>query len=75
MHVIDVIAWMYTNQLIHISQRRIVELKINIQSRSNQAIIDGPEPIRAFGMMSAHIVLPAVLMRDESGSCHNECSA
>jgi hypothetical protein len=70
-HAIDVIARMDTQQLLHISQRRIVELKIDIQPGSNQAVINGPKPIRAFRMVGAHVVLPAVAVGNEGGSCHN----
>ena len=54
-----------------LGQRCIVKLEIDIQTGGDQTIADGPKPIGAFRMMGSHVVLPAVAMGNEGGSCHD----
>jgi hypothetical protein len=75
MHVIDVVARMNAQQLIHLGQRCVVELQVNVEARRNQAIADGTKAIRTFRMMSAHVVLQTVAMGNEGGSGHDGCLA
>jgi hypothetical protein len=75
MHMIYVVARMNTQQLLHLRQRCVVELEVEVESGSNQAIADRAEPVRAFRMMRAHVVLPAVAVGNEGGGCHVECFA
>jgi hypothetical protein len=75
MDVGHVVAWMNAQQLLHLRQRRIVELEIDVETGCYQSVADGPEPVRAFRVMCSHVVLPAVAMGDEGGGCHIECFA
>lgn len=74
-HVVHVVARMYSQQLLHLDQWRIMELQINVETGGDQAIANGPEPVRALRMMCAHVVLPAIAMGNEGGGCHIECFA
>jgi hypothetical protein len=70
--VLDVVTRMHSQQLIDVGQWRIVELEIDIEPGGNQAVVDGTQSIRAFRMMSAHIVLPTVAVCNESSYRHEE---
>jgi hypothetical protein len=71
MHVIDVVARMNAQQLLHLDQRRVMELQVHVEAGGNQAIADRAEPIGTFRMVGAHVVLQAVAMGDEGGGCHD----
>jgi hypothetical protein len=75
MHMVYVVARMNAQQLLHLRQRCIVELEIDVETGGNQAIADRAEPVRALRMMRSHVVLPAVAMGNEGGGCHIECFA
>jgi hypothetical protein len=57
--------------LVGFGQRRVVELEVNVEAGSYQTITDGAQPVGTLRMVGAHVVLPAVAVGYEGGSCHD----
>lgn len=67
---LDVLAGVSAANLIYGRHRCIVEREIHVEACGNQTVIDCREPFGRFRMVLAHVVKPAITVRDECGTRH-----
>lgn len=67
---LDVVLGVGPGKLLDRGDRRVVKGEIHVETSCNQAVIDGTKPLRRLRVMLAHIVKPAVPVRDECGTRH-----